>query len=170
MLSLNASIEAARAGKHGQGFAVVASEIQQLSEQTNSAAGEIQKMIANLNTNSAHTLDCVKEVQGIIEKQEEDIQKTSEIFGEVCRGVDQSAAGMETILENSQILEETRTDTVAIVQNSAALAEENSASIEEILASIENIYHELGDISVKTKTLNGLSQDMLASVNVFRVS
>lgn len=170
LLSLNASIEAARAGKHGQGFAVVASEIQQLSEQTNSAAGEIQKMIANLNTNSAHTLDCVKEVQGIIEKQEEDIQKTSEIFGEVCRGVDQSAAGMETILENSQSLEETRTDTVVIVQNSAALAEENSASIEEILASIENIYHELGDISAKTKTLNGLSQDMVASVDVFRVS
>lgn len=170
LLSLNASIEAARAGKHGQGFAGVASEIQQLSEQTNSAAGEIQKMIANLNTNSAHTLDCVKEVQGIIEKQEEDIQKTSEIFGEVCRGVDQSAAGMETILENSQSLEETRTDTVDIVQNSTALAEENSASIEEILASIENIYHELGDISAKTKTLNGLSQDMVASVDVFRVS
>lgn len=170
LLSLNASIEAARAGKHGQGFAVVASEIQQLSEQTNKAVGEIQLMITNLNTNSTHTLDCVKEVQGIIEKQEEDIRKTSEIFGEVCSGVDQSATVMETILENSQSLEQTRTDTVAIVQNSAALSEENSASIEEILASIANIYQELGDISAKTKTLNGLSQNMVASVDVFQVS
>ncbi len=52
LLSLNASIEAARAGEHGRGFSVVASEIQQLSEQSNHAAGEIQKMITNLNTNS----------------------------------------------------------------------------------------------------------------------
>lgn len=109
----------------------------------------------------------LSKVQDIIEKQEEDIRKTSEIFGEVCSGVDQSATVMETILENSQSLEQTRADTVAIVQNSAALSEENSASIEEILASIENIYQELGDISAKTKTLNGLSQNMVASVDVF---
>lgn len=59
LLSLNASIEAARAGEHGRGFSVVASEIQQLSEQSNHAAGEIQKMITNLNTNSTHSLDRV---------------------------------------------------------------------------------------------------------------
>lgn len=62
LLSLNASIEAARAGEHGRGFSVVASEIQQLSEQSNNAAGHIQEMITNLNTNSTHTLDRVNQV------------------------------------------------------------------------------------------------------------
>lgn len=170
LLSLNASIEAARAGEHGRGFSVVASEIQQLSEQSNRAAGEIQVMVTNLNNNSSQTLERVREVRDIIEQQEENIQKTSAIFREVCSGVDESAAGMDTILANSNQLENVRTDTVAVVQNSATLSEQNSASIEEVMASIENIYHELGDISEKTKILNGFSKEMTASVDVFHTS
>lgn len=168
LLSLNASIEAARAGEHGRGFSVVASEIQQLSEQSNNAVKQIQMMITNLNQNSENTLERVKQVQGVIEKQEEDIKVTSKIFQQVCRDIDRSAAGMDMILENSKNLENVRTDTVAIVQNSAALSEENSASLEEVMASIENIYNELGNISEKTGTLKNLSQEMAASVDVFR--
>ncbi len=170
MLSLNASIEAARAGEHGRGFSVVASEIQQLSEQSNRAAGEIQKMITNLNTNSTHTLDRVKEVQNIIEKQEQNIQKSSEIFRNVCNHIDQSAFGMDNIMENSKLLEDIRTETMTVVQDSASHSEENSASVEEMMASIENIYQELGDISEKTKFLNSLSKEMTASVDVFHTS
>lgn len=167
LLSLNASIEAARAGEHGRGFSVVASEIQQLSQQSNDAAGQIQVMITNLNTNSRCTLERVKQVQGIIEKQEEDIDATCKIFQQLCRDIDSSAIGMDTILENSKSLEDVRTNTMAIVQNSTALSEENSASLEEIRASIENIYRELGDISEKTRQLKNLSQEMTASVDVF---
>lgn len=126
-------------------------------------------MITNLNKNSENTLERVKQVQGIIEKQEEDIKVTSEIFQQVCRDIDRSAAGMDTILENSRSLENIRANTVAIVQNSAALSEENSASLEEIMASIENIYHKLGDISEKTGLLKNLSQEMTASVDAFHI-
>lgn len=170
LLSLNASIEAARAGEHGRGFSVVASEIQQLSEQSNRAAGEIQKMITNLNTNSTHTLERVKEVQNIIERQEHNIQKASEIFRNVCNHIDQSASDMDNIMENSKLLEDIRIETMTVVQDSASHSEQNSASIEEVMASIENIYQELGDISEKTKFLNSLSKEMTASVDVFHTS
>ncbi len=48
LLALNAAIEAARAGEHGRGFAVVAEEVRRLSFDTQSATGEIKKMIDQL--------------------------------------------------------------------------------------------------------------------------
>lgn len=169
LLSLNASIEAARAGEHGKGFAVVATEIQQLAEQSNTATQEIQVMVHNLNTNSDSSLERVKNVKIILEKEEEKIKNTGKIFNAVCEGVDQLVAGMDRIMVKAGKLENVRTATVDIVQNSAALSEENSASAEEVMASVEEIYHRLGEISEETKELNVLSQEMKENVDVFNI-
>ncbi|MCM1184503.1 MAG: hypothetical protein NC337_14120 [Roseburia sp.] len=104
-----------------------------------------------------------------LKKQEKDMETTTAIFRQVCNEIDESAVGINTILENSRSLEGTRTETVAIVQNSASLSQENSASLEEIMASIENIYDEIGGISEKAKYLESLSQEMMASVDVFHI-
>lgn len=169
LLSLNASIEAARAGEHGQGFAVVAAEIQQLSEQSNSAVGEIQMMISNLNANSKQSMERTEGVKEVIEEQEANIRKTSEIFKEVCEGIEESVDGMGRIMEKVENLENVRVNTVSLVQNAAAVSEENSASIEEVMASVENIYNDLGNIREKTHYLSDLSHQMKDSVNVFSV-
>ncbi len=170
LLSLNASIEASRAGEHGKGFSVVASEIQQLSQQSNSAAKEIKEIVNNLSSHSSQTLNRVEETRKMIEKQEENILNAGKSFQNVRDRICETADVMAYIMDKAKQLEDIRMDTVAIVQNSAAISEENTAGIEEIAAEIENVYADIEHISAKTKKLHKLSEEMGKRIEIFSLA
>ena len=68
LLSLNASIEAAKAGEHGKGFSVVAHEIRRLADQTSVASKDISVMIEDIETASSGGLMAMeKTTQDVIE-------------------------------------------------------------------------------------------------------
>ena len=170
LLSLNASIESARAGQFGKGFGVVADEIQKLAIQSDKAVEEIRIMVDSLTKNSDQAMQRMKEVQEVIIKQEQNIQKTGTIFEQVKTGIQESAERMRTVKENADELEDVRTDMVATVQSAAASAQENAASIQEIMASVENVYNELEIITENTKGLGTLSSEMKESISIFKVA
>lgn len=169
LLSLNASIEAARAGEYGKGFAVVASEIQQLSGQSDTAAGQIKEITDNLSMNSLDMIKRMEDIRAAIEKQENTIRSTCESFRGVKEGIDRTADGIENIMREAQRLEGKRVDTIAIVQDSASVSEENSASVEEITAELAISCERIGQIFDKVKEINGLLRQMKEKIGVFNV-
>lgn len=69
LLALNASIEAARAGKFGRGFAVIASEVRNLSQQTSEAIHAIQGLLAVIEEKSRSAIGELGEAVNLFEHQ-----------------------------------------------------------------------------------------------------
>ncbi len=169
LLSLNASIEAARAGDFGRGFGVVASEIQQLSIQANEAVDDIRIMVESLAKNSSQMTERMDQVQAVIENQEKNIWQTGQVFEQVRNGVLESVNHMDTVISKTQTMEQVRTGIVAAVQDSAAMSQENAANIEEMMSSVEDAYHEIRILSQNTEELGELSLQMKECVYVFSI-
>jgi methyl-accepting chemotaxis protein len=124
LLALNAAIEAARAGEAGRGFAVVAEEVRKLAEQSNTAAGEVSRII--------------EEVLGRSETAHKDTAETVRLIEGAAGSTQDTARKIENILDRVHVM----TDGIRSI---AAAAEEQSAGSEEIASAMENILQEVGN-------------------------
>ncbi|OIJ12458.1 hypothetical protein BKP37_13550 [Anaerobacillus alkalilacustris] len=118
LLSLNASIEAARAGNEGKGFAVVANEVGKLSKQSNQFAERISELIKSIQVQAERASEAM------------DISK-----GDVVSGlhiVENLSSSFESINKATETINEQIHEISAISQQMAAGTEEVAASSEEI--------------------------------------
>ena len=169
LLSLNASIEAARAGEQGRGFAVVATQIQQLADQSNASARQIEEIISYLITDSGRAVKPMEVVKDIMEKQNENVQHTDERFQKVISGIEESLEAIERITEKTSQLDTTRSSVIDTVQSLSAIAEENAASTEETFASITEISSIIEGISAEAEQLKKIANGIDRSMEIFEL-
>lgn len=163
LLSLNASIEAARAGEAGRGFAVVASEIQQLADQSNRAAIEIQEIIGALIENSNHSINDIQAAKEITEEQTSRLREAIGEFEKAKDGLDSSLEEIVKVKESTVGLNASKDQVLDVIQELSAISEENAASTQETAANVtqakhivENVERKAGDVS---DVAEHLSQD-----------
>ena len=86
LLSLNAAIEAEKAGEYGRGFAVVSREIGRLADQTAWATEDIERMVREMRTSVSAG---VMEMDKFAEEVRREVSDVAELGGELGRIIDQ---------------------------------------------------------------------------------
>lgn len=170
LLSLNASIEAARAGENGRGFAVVAMQIQKLAEQSNETASRIDEIVSELLKNSQEAVKTMDEVKVVMNKQSENVEYTGKIFKTVEEKVTDSMKGIDSIVDFTKSMDESRVTVVDTVQDLSAIAEQNAASTEETFASVSQVKDIIENVSDNAEHLRKIAENLDKEIKQFKIS
>lgn len=128
LLSLNASIEAARAGDAGKGFAVVAEEIRKLADQSLGAAQQIGGIVQQIQDQTGQMVDAVHQAGQIVTSQNDSLKKTQDAFQKVNERVRMMAENLSQMTAGMAQIEESKRGAVGAITNISAVSEQTSAN------------------------------------------
>ena len=150
LLSLNAAIEAEKAGEYGRGFNVVAREIRRLADQTAVATLDIEQMVQEMQTAvSAGVMEMDKFI-GEVKRSAEDVGRISNQLAKIIEQVQALSPSFENV-------------NVSMAQQSRNATEINTAIVnlsEEMQQTMESLHESYSAIEQLNEAARGLQDEV----------
>ncbi len=125
LLSLNASIEAARVGEQGRGFAVVAEEIRRLSIQSVEAVNQIRMTVEQIDKKKFRIAEITGQASGTVRAQSEAMKLTVGSFCQVRDSVTELTKAINDIAGIMEHMGQAKDRTMQMIDNMAQISENN---------------------------------------------
>ncbi|MBN2982324.1 methyl-accepting chemotaxis protein [Cohnella algarum] len=169
ILSLNAGIEAARAGAVGKGFMVIADEIRQLAAQAKLSIEQVEGMIGGIQQEMNETTEFLNAAKPIFVEQHKSVSEATTVFRHMESSIGEFHVQLGGLEQSVHTLEEVERELQGVMSHVAGTSQETSASTEEMASGTEeqkNVTDRLVSLSVELKEM---SERLQASVRTFTV-
>ncbi|WP_452082092.1 methyl-accepting chemotaxis protein [Bacillus massilinigeriensis] len=169
LLSLNASIEAARAGDAGKGFAVVANEVKKLSEESKKSANQITSIVDEIQTKMQATDKIISKEQNYIISSSDQVFQTSKEFQSILthiQGISHKIKSMNDAAQQQSNI--TRDMTTAVLTLSEGL-QENAATSSQISEAVHNQADIYKEIETNMENIKSISDRLKGQTERFKI-
>lgn len=156
LLSLNASIEAARAGTAGKGFTVVALEIGKLAQTSMESVKHIDTLVLEIQTLIG---DVIEQANGSVEN----INNSSALIGNAVTTYDTIFENIVVVGELAQQMIQKVDQVEDVARNVAAISEEQAASSQEILGSSDILVEQADGLMANSEVVAKESEELTTS-------
>ncbi|EFU42596.1 methyl-accepting chemotaxis sensory transducer [Paenibacillus vortex V453] len=168
VLSINATIEAARAGAAGSGFMVVANEVRSLADRSKESIQTVGAMILDIRTEVQGSVDALTSASPLFDEQLHSVQEAQGVFDNVRHEMDtllteisESTHAIEGLIESQLTLTDSISEASSIVQ-------ETSAATEEVASMSSEQFKVSEKLVVLSSRLEELSESLRQSLVKFR--
>jgi methyl-accepting chemotaxis protein len=169
LLSLNASIEASRAGEYGRGFAVVASEIRHLAEQSKTSVNDIKFIIDSILEDTKNVVKTARSAESVLKLQESAVKNTTDSYTDINESVEKLVVFLKYISENVDSIDETRVITLASIENISAVLEEIAAASNNVSHTSSVQLHSVESLNDSAVSLDTHTDNLAKEIQKFKV-
>jgi methyl-accepting chemotaxis protein WspA len=156
LLSLNAAIEAEKAGEHGRGFAVVATEIRRLADQTAIASYDIEQLVKEMQSAVSAGVMGMDKFSEEVRRGVQEVGQVSEQLAQVIGQVQALAPQFESVNEG--------------MQSQSTGAQQISEALEQLAESAQQTVDALHQSGIVIDQLNSTANDLRISTSRFELN